>query len=271
MKMHCYTMATVMVLGVAVHAQTKSLADRTAAALAEPGLSNLTTITAEAATLLPHERNTYYKYIDQAGAALEVVAKTNLNARDILITHSVVSLGSHCPDDPSLAVGCFPLKASIACRLERLSRPSPRASVAEALAGFLGEVRATAISNYQRAEVTPNVMPPIIPKSTTGTNYGLYFPGMDPAAIPDPSARNAYEKARSQNSQRAHQNDLQLVILPRIEREIKVVFFEYVQNLCRTHSKEMENVGRLASVARLTESECKTLLERVSLIKAQGQ
>ena len=65
------------------------------------------------------------------------------------------------------------------------------------IAEYLNNIRKKIIPDFQRYEVTLNVMPPRV-----NANSGLLVSGMDPKAITDPATRKAYEKAIAENSRR---------------------------------------------------------------------
>jgi hypothetical protein len=188
------------------------------------------------------------------GSVLEHVAKTNPAALTELKSQSEMVLNKQCSTNPAVQINCLEPKLQIA---ERLTRNFSNCNLKDAqiLAKFLGEVRTAIITNYQRADVLANVMPPIAP---TNSRIGV-FSGMDPKVIADPTARAAYERAIAENNERGDENDLQFIILPEINLKLTPLFLGYVRTLFAFDSEAKIKANSLIISAHLTKDEQKQL------------
>jgi len=140
-----------------------------------------------------------------------------------------------------------------------------------AVATYLGEIRKLTISNYVALPPALNVRPPFVPNSK-GTNYTLYFAGMDPHLISNSAAREAYETAIARNQSLGQMNELQLEVIPSIEPTAKAALFTLATRvLPRVSGKgDHKRVSEVADTAQLTPSEFKHFMKLVT-DAAEGQ
>ena len=222
---------------------------------AEGSLSNLNDIKIEVESVWASDPVLYFQSSDKLEAVLETMAATNPTALLELEKQARQSLGRKCPTNPINNAGaCFNAKQQIAMRLDK--KFSPSISNALVLAEFIGEVRTTIITNYHRAEVSVNIVPPLMPKNTNGMGY---FEGMSPSAISDPVARAAYEKAIIDNGNNIKMNTFQTYTLPHINREMTSRFFNYAKKLSANGILATQEADKLGQAAHLTKAEMQNL------------
>lgn len=221
---------------------------------AQGSLSNLVAVEAAIEPLWTNAPVFYFQLNDQLIGALESLSEKQPKALQEYEKQSCWTLNRKCPTNPPQATVCFNTKFQIATRLVGTQNPSM--SNALALAGFLGEVRTTMITNYHRAIVYMNVDPPLTPTNANGMGY---FSGMDPAVISDPVARAAYEKAIEENGHRGEINDFYINTLPEINRTMAFHFFYYISALSAKETLTKKQVGVLAEAAHLTKMEVEKL------------
>ena len=78
---------------------------------------------------------------------------------------------------------------------------------------------------------------------------------MDPNAISDPVAREAYLKAIDENAQIGEENDLQLHTLPEINGKMTPLFLRYIKALLAINPDAKRQTNTLAILAHLTKDE----------------
>jgi hypothetical protein len=245
------TLGTLLCFSIKPQAAMPDIEERIGMAQAEGSLSQLSLLTAEIEKMWPGEPSNYFKFQDQLGKALLMLSKTNTQAQKVLEDQTMLALSKPCSTNPAAAIVCFPLKESITKRILITTASKPSLAHASSAARSLGEIRETVIPGYRRADVFLNVAPPIPSGPIDG--------GMDPKAIKDPQARAAYETAIAENSQRGQMNDLQLSVLPEINREVSRLFMDYAQKLFAQDKEIRNQADMLAELAHLTESERKAL------------
>ena len=217
----------------------------------EGSVSNLFILGNEIESLWTNDEALYFQYYNRIGEVLEALSRTNSTALQLLEKQSEKALNRKCPTNPAVAISCFGSKFQIAERLMRISA-TPNDQHAENLAAFLGEVRTMIVTNYQRAQVFRNVTPPIV---TTNNSRIGFFSGMDPKVISDTKARVAYEQAIAENNQRSYANDLQLNLLPEINKTMTRHFLNYVRLLLTQNPEANKRANSLAASAHLTDEE----------------
>jgi hypothetical protein len=241
--------------GIRANCAPQSVAEQIQAFAAEDSLSNLTAVKVDVESLWTNEPTLYFQSNNQLEAVLEALSKTNSTALQELEIQAQQTLSRKCPTNSiDATAACFDAKQQITMRL--INNVTPSISNALALAEFLGEVRTTIITNYQRADVYANIVPPLMPKNTNGMGY---FEGMAPSLITDPVARAAYEKAIADNGNNGKMNDFQIITLPEINRTMTSKFFYYVNSLPAKETLTKKQVSILAEVARLTKVETEKL------------
>jgi hypothetical protein len=232
-----------------LHSEAQSLQERISAAQTDGSVDKLSSLASEAESLWTNNMDAYFDFQNKISAALEPLSKTNSAAMQELEVQAENVLGKQYPDGAHAENVSFKSKFSIAERLAKASISAPDIRSAEIQAKFLGQVRTAIIPNYHFKMEEMNVAPPVAP-----TN-GFTIAGMNPAAISDPVARAAYEKAIAENAQRDDENDLQLHTLPDINKTLTTYFFDYVKVLFTQNSELKSQANNLATLAHLTENE----------------
>lgn len=249
------TCVSLLIGGIQANCAPQSVTEQVQAFATEGSLSNLAAVKVEIESLWPNDPVLYFQSNNQLELVLETLAKTNTIALQELETQARQALGRKCPTNSvDAATTCFDVKHQIAIRLDK--NFSPSISNALALAEFIGEVRATIITNYHRAEVSVNIVPPLRPKNTNGMGY---FEGMSPSVITDPVARAAYEKAIVDNGNNGKMNDFQTYTLPHINWEMKFRFLDYAKTALASCPDTNKQADTLAALAHLTKEEKRQL------------
>jgi hypothetical protein len=242
-----------LVCGGQAFSDTSHLLAQLHQAQSQSSVSNLSVIGIEIEKLSTNDLVQYCKFHEALEATLERMALTNAHAMQELQSQVENSMAKACSKTAAETVMCFQAKHVIAQRILRTS--APNLHHAKMVASYLGEVRLAMIPGYKPAEVELNVLPPV--------GKGPRIAGMDPKAIRDPDARREYERAISENNERAQLNELQLVVLPNIERTMKRAFVDYTRKLFAQVGDAKTEAGVLAGLARLTELE-KAELEKTA-------
>lgn len=209
-------------------------------------IPELSALANDCETLWPSNETLYFQYEYAIERTLAKSAKNSPVALRELEnqTEKIVDKHSDAPDSGNIR---FRIKSQVVESFVNVSRSAPDFYGAQILAKFLGEVRATIITNYQSKPVKKmSMMPP-----------GKYVsPGV---YVFDTNAMPAYLKALEETSRIDDKNALQLRFLPEVNQEITSDFFSYSKVLLARNPQLKDQVSNLAVLARLTSGEQRKL------------
>jgi hypothetical protein len=150
----------------------------------------------------------------------------------------------------SVQVGTMDLSAKASAAREILraedETASARAADVKALAGFLGAVRRELIADFVARPVVANVSPPI--------GSGPRMAGMNPNAIADPVAREAYRAAILENSRNAVLNSRQIV-LKDLQADLSPPIVDRLKRFANKDAVGLSLVQEWVDAAELTDAE----------------
>jgi hypothetical protein len=150
----------------------------------------------------------------------------------------------------SVQVGTTDLAAKASAAREILraedETASARAADVKALAGFLGAIRRELIADFVARPVVANVSPPI--------GGGPRMAGMNPNAIADPVAREAYKAAILENSRNAVLNSRQIVLRD-LQADLSQPIIDRLKRFANTDAVGLSLVQEWVETAKLTDAE----------------
>lgn len=208
-------------------------------------IPELSALANDCETLWPTNETRYFQY---EYAIEKALAKSATNSPVALKeienqTEKILDKHSDAPDSGNLR---FRIKSQVVECFVSVSDSAPDFYGAQILAKFLGEVRATIITNYQFKPVNFNMMPP----------GKLASPGV---YLVDTNAMPAYLKALKEMYRTNDENGLQLHILPKVNQEITSDFLNYSKVLLAQNPQLKNQVNNLAALAHLTSGEQRQL------------
>jgi hypothetical protein len=149
----------------------------------------------------------------------------------------------------SVEVGTTDLAAKASAAREILRAQDETASAREtdvkALTGFLGAVRRELIPDFVARPVVANVSPPI--------GAGPRMAGMNPNAIADPVAREAYRAAILENSRNSVLNSRQ-VVLHDLQEDLSRPIVDRMKQFAKSDASALSLVQEWVQMANLTNS-----------------
>jgi hypothetical protein len=150
----------------------------------------------------------------------------------------------------SVEVGTTDLAAKASAAREILRAEDESASAREtdvkALAGFLGAIRRELIADFVARPVVANVSPPM--------GDGPRMAGMNPNAIADPVAREAYRAAILENSRNSVLNSRQIV-LHDLQEDFSQPIVDRMKQFAKSDASALSLVQEWVQTADLTNSE----------------
>ena len=204
----------------------------------------------------------------KAGRTREYYAQVDEMAKDIAKTSTEVDLSEIAArllgnlvtkDVHDVNVGSRDLYAMRRLVLYLFSRnhtsTTNNPDVARLLSLCLGKIRKEIIPNYKWAPACPNVVPPL-------SGGQPVFAGMDPAAISDPVARAAYEKAIRKNNENGVTNSRQST-LKQIEPRMAQYTMNYLIDTFHATDLSSPILAECISLAQFSEKEKNDVLSKI--------